>query len=265
MSIKSALERLQADIHALNEPESSVVYMQRLNFMEVGGHFHIEFYGDPSGAGYSQAVEKIAKTPISSAIASIRLSGPDIGANGTKNWCLTPLADSPAIFANLRHLSIEQIQPADHNRTVIGDIYEEDGVIAKISRKAPGLTELTIPSAPNSEFFDVKLESLAYLNVDAGYDTQNFILNLSQSAGFPSLRCLQWGEFCETYTKDWRESCTPFHDYQALFRAEAFRSVKCFIFKNPVCSVSELAELQSIRPDLQILVVRCSQEYLRRA
>jgi hypothetical protein len=265
MSIMSALKRLRADINASNKRNTSVAYMERLNFWQVGGHFHIEFYGDPEGESYYKTLEKIAEDPVASAVASICLGGPDRGANGTRSWNLEPLARPSANLPNLRHFSVQQIRPTDHNRTIIGDIYEEDGVIAKIARKTPNLTELIVPSAPNSEFFGVKLKKLAYLNVDAGYDTQNFIRNLSQSAGFRNLKCLEWGEYCETYMDGWRQLCTPFEDYQALFSSEAFPNFQRFVFKNPVCSEGELAELKSLRPDIQILVVRGSDEYVRRA
>jgi hypothetical protein len=58
----------------------------------------------------------------------------------------------------------------------------------------------------------------------------------------------------------WRGNCTPFAHYRDLFRSDAFRSVTRFVFKNPACTASELAELQSLRPDVSMLVVRGSHE-----
>ena len=45
-------------------------------------------------------------------------------------------------------------------------------------------------------------------------------------------------------------------------RLEAFRSVRRFVFRNPACLPAELVELKSLRPDLQVLVVRWSQQYV---
>jgi hypothetical protein len=174
---------------------------------------------------------------------------------------LIPLPAAAAAFANLRYLYVQQTQPGDHNRTIIGD-YEECGVLADIAAKAPMLTGMTVPSAPSREFFSVGLQRLAYLNVDAGYDTQDFILNLSQSVSFPNLTCLEWGEYCESYMDDWRDRCTPFDNYKALFASEAFRRVQRFVFRNPVCSDAELADLKAMQPKLQMLVVRSTSGYV---
>ena len=265
MMLEQALERLRRDVLAMNEPDFPVEYIERFQFIALGGHVHVEFYGDWGGKAYTRFATEIAREPIASAVASIRIGGPDKGANGTRHFDLTPLAEAAAEFTNLRHLLIEQNEPADHNRTILGGRrdYDEEGVLAEIARRAPRLTDLTTPSAPNSEFFKLSLPNLTNLNVDAGFDTQNFILNLSRSSRLPQLRCLQWGEYCETYMEGWGEHCTPFWHYRDLFRSDAFRSVKSFVFKNPACTAAELAELKSLRPDLQMLVVRWSHEYVR--
>ena len=262
MSLEGALNELRRAILALNNAERPVEYIERFHFVDLAGHLHIEFYGRSWGDAYSLFMTGISSEPIASAVVSVRIGGPDEGANGTKNWDLTPLANTAAAFPNLRSLNVEQSRPADHNRTIVAAIYEEGGVLAEIAGKAPRLVELTAPSAPSKEFFAVSLPSLEYLNVDAGYDTQDFILNLSRSSSLPRLRCLEWGEYFETYMEDWREQCTSLEHYRALFDLEAFRSVRRFVFRNPACLPAELVELKSLRPDLQVLVVRWSQQYV---
>jgi hypothetical protein len=241
MDIEPALEQLRRDIHGSNSPDCSPNYIQRFHFVDLGSDLHIEFHGEALGEACFRFLAGVSSEPIASATASIRMGGPDEGANGTRNWDLTALADAVAGFPNLRHLHIEQNHPLDHNRTIVGATYHEAGVVAKLVRKAPNMSELTVPSAPNIDFFNVSLPSLVYLNVDAGYDTQDFILNMAQSSSFPNLMRLEWGEYCETYMDDWRGRCTPFTHYQNLFRSDAFRQLKSFVFKNPVCSPSELA------------------------
>lgn len=257
-----ALEQLRRDIHSFNSCDCPPERIQRFHAIELGHDLHLEFYGDAHGEAYFRFLRAVSREPIASRVASIRLRGPDIGANGTRNWDLTPLANAAAAFPKLCHLYVEQTHPTDHNRTIVGSDYDEEGVLAEIIRKAPTLSELTVPSAPNSAFFALSVPSLVYLNVDAGYDTQEFILNAARSSAFPNLRCLEWGEYCETYMDDWRSECTPFAHYEALFRSDAFRSVKSFVFKNPACSPDELTLLKSIRPDLQLHIVRWTSEYV---
>ena len=62
--------------------------------------------------------------------------------------------------------------------------------------------------------------------------------------------------------EDWREQCTSLEHYRVMFDSEAFRSVRRFVFRNPACLPAELVELKSLRPDLQVLVVRSSQQYV---
>jgi hypothetical protein len=260
MQIEGILDGLRREIHLLNNPDLPPDQIQRLHFLELGGLFHVEYYGE-AGEALDMFMTGISNQAVAPAVASIRISGPDEGINGTRGFVLAPLPTAAAPFANLRYLHVQQTQPSDHNRTIIGD-YEECGVLAEIAAKAPMLTGMTVPSAPSREFFGVGLEHLAYLNVDAGYDTQDFILNLSQSTAFPNLTCLGWGEYCESYMDDWRDRCTPFDQYKSLFASEAFRPVRRFVFKNPVCSDAELAELKAMRPDLQMLMVRSTGEYV---
>jgi len=265
MGLDGALDALRKAILVRNDPERSPQYIQRFHFVDVRGELHIEFHGLSWGDAYSQSMAAVASEPIASAMVSVRIGGPDQGANGTRDWDLTQLADTAAAFPKLRSLCIAQNRPADHNRTIVGSgsLQKEGGVLAEIARKAPHLVELTTPSAPSKEFFTVGLPSLAYLNVDAGYDTQDFVLNLSRSSGLPQLRSLEWGEYCETYMESWREQCAPLDHLRALFASEAFRPVRRFVFRNPACSSAELAELKSMRPDLQLLVVRWSAQYVR--
>jgi hypothetical protein len=267
MEVDRALDRLRQLVHGSNDPEPprDPQYTQRFQFYELGGLFHVEFYGEPwweDGEVYSQVMAGISSDPIAPAIASLRLGGPDEGANGTKNWDLTALATTNATFANLQYLLIEQNRPGNHNCSIVAKdkAYDEEGVLAEIVRRAPKLGRLMSPSAPSREFFDVDLPSLGHLNVDAGYDSQDFILNLSQSASLPRLRQLDWGECNVSSMND--ERSTPFAHYQALFRSKAFRQVTSFVLRNPSCSTAELAELKAMRPDLQMLVVKCTQKYV---
>jgi len=236
----------------------------RLSLVESEGLIHVDFYGDPFESAFSQLCEILCAENIAPTIASLTLRCPDEGANGTCNWNLTGLLEGGTPYSALEMLSIQQNKPSDHNRIVVAADFDEDGVLAKILRKAPMLDALISPSAPDASFFAQRHDRLRYLNVDAGYDTQDFISNLANSNCFPSLRSLEFGEYNETYLDTFPQGCTPFDDYKRLFQSTAFASVQNFTWRNPVCNVEEVSALRALRParDLQFKVIRTSSEYV---
>lgn len=223
--------------------------------------FHLDFYGDCFEESYEDHLTTLARPDLAACLRSLILRGPDEGANGTKNWNLDPLLSTDTSFPELETFSIQRNQPGDHNRSIIGADYEEAGVLAQLLSKSPRLRELTVPSAPDAEFFRVGERPLRSLTVDAGYDTQGLISNLAQSSCFPELRNLEWGEYHETCVDDYLSNCTPLEDYRALFQSKAFATVNRFVWRNSVCTDDEIRELQAVKPDLQLLVVRYSSEY----
>jgi len=264
--MREALERLsdlQRRLADAAEETDLPEDLERLCVTAAAGQLHLDFYGDPFEEAFQELLAVIVTPEVSAALASLTLSGSDEGANGTRNWDLSLLGEGDALFPRLRALSIQQTQPADHNRSIIAAVYDEEGVLARILERAPALESLVTPSAPDAEFFRVGGRPLRFLSVDAGYDTQGFIRNLARSSCFPGLRCLEFGEYKETYTDDYAESCTPFPDYEELFQSEAFQPVRRFVWRNPACSTAEIGKLKALRPDLQVLVVRTSAEYVR--
>lgn len=255
------IEALRARIEASNDPDDVLAYVERLSVVTCGALHHLEFYGTCFGGGYTALCETLSIPDVAASVLSLSLRGPDDGANGTKNWDLKALISGGQEFPFLQTFSVELNQPADHNRTVVAASYEEDGVIARLAAKCPRLAYLTVPSAPSAEFFNAPLASLEFLSVDAGYDTQDFLLHFARSGGFPSLRCFEWGEYSEHYMDNWQESCTPFSDYEALFTSPAFRTVKRFVVRQPTLTAEQIAALRILRPEIQFQLVRCSSEY----
>lgn len=257
------LAELQQRMLQSADAEMPPEYIERLSITDVAGHLHIDFYGDPFGESFASLLTTVALPEVSVDVASLIFRGPDEGANGTRNWDLGPLVAGPGSFPRLRYVSIEQTKPADHNRTIVAATYDEEGVLAQLLAKAPMLTSLITPSAPNADFFKIDNHRLAYLNVDAGYDHQGIIRNLAHSSCFPDLSCLEFGEYHETYMDDYLARCTPIGDYHELFRSPAFKSVGRFVWRNPACSNEEISALKALRPELQLLVLRTSAEYFR--
>lgn len=261
-NVAEELESLRHRIADLNDAELPAAYLQSLAITQIGDVFHLDFYGDCFEEGYEDLLNTLANPEIAARVRSLILRGPDEGANGTKNWDIEPLLATKASFPELETFAIQLNRPADHNRSVVAADHEEHGVLARLLTKAPRLQELTVPSAPNSSFFETGHRPLRFLSVDAGYDTQNFISHLAGSTCFPELRTLEWGEYHENYMDDYLTRCTSLDDYRELFQSEAFGSVTRFVWRNPVCTEEEIRELKALKPDMQLLVVRCSNEYV---
>jgi hypothetical protein len=256
------LDALRRRIAARNEPGTPVDFINRLALTPSDAAFDVDFYGDAFGESYTDLLTTLALPEVARRIRSVILRGPDEGANGTRNWDLEPLLATDATFDRLETFAVQQNEPGDHNRTIVGRDYDEDGVLGRLLAKAETLRELTVPSAPGANFFETGPRPIRFLNVDAGYATQSFIRNLASSSAFHDLSSLEWGEYNETYIDEFRASCTPLEDYRTLFASKAFRSVKLFVWRNPVCSPGEIAELKKLRVDLQLLVVRTSADYV---
>jgi len=261
-SVADQLESLRQQIGGRNDPGTPSAFLNRLTVTATGQRFDLDFYGDAFGECYIQLLGTLSQPDIAPHIRSMILRGPDEGANGTRNWDLEPLLATGAMFEGLESFAVQQNRPEDHNRTIIGRDYDEDGVLGRLLAKAASLRELTVPSAPAANFFQSGPRPLRFLSIDSGFATQSFIRNLALSSAFGNLASLEFGEYNETYMDDFRSNCTPLDDYYFLFRSTAFATVKRFVWRNPVCSTEEIVELKKLRPDLQMLVIRSSAEYV---
>jgi hypothetical protein len=262
-TIAQQIESLRQYIATRYQPDLEDVYEARLAVCQVGELFDLDFFGESFDEPIDKLLELVAQPQIAPAIRTFILRGPDEGANGTNNWNLEPLLVHGATFSHLESFSVQLTQPGEHNRRIIGEDYEEGGFIGRLLERAPALRRLALPSAPAANFFAVAEHPLEHLNIDAGYDTQAFIRNLAESKCFPELSSLEWGEYSERYIENYQEQCTPFADYQALFASPIFASVRQFVWRNPVCSLAEIQQLKALRPNLQLLLVRATDEYVR--
>jgi hypothetical protein len=234
----------------------------RLSIVEHNKLFYLDLYYDGLSDCYQCFLNTLINQKVADQIGALILRGADEGANGVQNWDITNIVESNVVFPNLTGLYFPLNSSERHNRVVIGRDYFENGVLARLLEKTPAIREFRVPSAPNHDFFQVGSRPLLHLSIDAGFDTQNFIRNFSNSACFPVLNCLEWGEYNETYMDDFQSRCTAFVDYELLFCSKAFESVKRFVWKNPVVSAEQLRQLKALRPELQLLVLRDSAQYI---
>jgi len=258
------LSIVQQAISARNEPEWDDESCEKLLFCPVAGLLHVEFYGLPFDKSFTDFIKVLCLPEVAVSIRSLVFLGPDEGANGTRNWDFSQLLETNVAFPNLLTLSVEPTLPDDHNQTIIASVYDEEGQIGRLVSKAPSLQSLTVPSAPDASFFKVGSAPLSYLRVEAGYDTQNFILNFSQSSCFAKLRILDFGDYNQRIIEDYPYGCTPFEHYQQLFRSRAFSSVARFVLRNSILTEEQLGELHLTRDDCQLMVIQTPHgDYVR--
>ncbi len=260
--IGKEIEALRRRIEASNNSATHSMDTNRLAVTEIRGRFDLDLYCNPSDDVFNEFLSSIARREIAVTLRSVILRGPDEGANGTRNWHLEPLLAHDAEFSCLEFLSVERTRTEHHNRSIVGEYYDEEGVLGRLLAKMPRLSSLESPSAPDKSFFAVGPRPLTNLCIDAGYDTQDFIRNLAQSTAFSGLQLLDWREYNETYMDDWRDECTPLEDYRAMFSAPHMANV--FIkWHDPACTPEEIESLQRLRSTGLLQVIRTKADYVR--
>ena len=256
------LDALQKAVAQRNDPDAMDSHIERVYYSNVDGLLHVEFYGLTFDDSYFDFLYTLRSPDVAQHLKSIALRGPDEGANGTRNWDLVPLVETGVTFSQLTTFFIEPNAPEHHNRTIVAQDYDEAGVLARLLTAAPMLEALTVPSAPDGSFFEVGTRPLWYLRIDAGYDAQSFIPNLSKSSCFPNLRSLDYGDYNERYMDDYPNGCTPCEHYQVLLQSPAAASIGTFVLRNSICTPQELSKLRALRKDMSIRVVQSYGDYI---
>jgi hypothetical protein len=254
-SAKEHLIQLQQQMSELDWPNNE------LNFSEASGLFDVQYYGHSSREYLWPVLETLCVPEVAVSLKSLSFGGEDEGANGTRQWDFTPLFVRDVVFPELKSLFIEPTEPGDGNHTIIAGIagyMEEGGQLARWVDRAPGLEDLTAPSAPAAAFFLRPPHPLRRLHVDAGYDTEWFIDHFTFSSCFPHLEELDWGDFHECYEEGWESKTTYFYTYEQLFQ----RSVlpPRVTIRNPRLQPIEEAGLRALfqrqHPDGSFQIVR---------
>lgn len=223
-------------------------HYNRLFFAEAGGLLHVEYFGDWGDDAFTEVLNAVAHPEVAERLAVLHFDGPDEGANGTRTWDFSQLLAMDVVFPRMTSFRVAWQRPGEHNYPILGNGYEEGGMIARLLDRMPHLGELTVPSAPDASFFDRPAHPLAYLTVATGYDHQNFILNLSKSTCFPKLLRLDFSDYTQTYHA-YPESCVPFDQYIALFQSPVMASTHCGLWYAPL-TPEQLKQLQVLKPNL---------------
>jgi hypothetical protein len=259
-------EALKKDIDLLNkEKEWFDPDPEYLTLSEHDGLISIDFYGFPFTERFTTLLDILSEEAVASQVQRLFFHSPDKGANGTRPWDFRALLNKPILFPKLIQLSIEWYEVVNHNRPIVGDDYDhaEQGMLANWLSKAPELIFLSAPSAPNKAFFERPRHPLERLNIQAGFDTQDFVLNFAHSNCFPEMWRFEYQDYNEDYIQNYQENCTPFTHFYELFQSPAFASIRVFVWHNPIFAMDDLSKLKALRPDLHFMVVRSSKEYVK--
>ncbi|MDN7932194.1 hypothetical protein QZM52_12980 [Burkholderia metallica] len=232
---------------------------------------HVRYFGETWGEPFDWTLACLAQRDVASVVTDLAFSGPDEGANGTREWDFGPLLDSDARFPMLRSLYVRPTEPADHNQSMIvcrDLIMQEGGEIARFAAKAPFLTELTVPNAPDARFFDVPLPHLARLRIGGADDTQQFIGRLAGSDNMASLGSLDFSESTALHST-WKHarvagSVTSFDAYERLLKSPAGQRLHALTLRNTCLDRDALEALQALHPRLSFMVIQAgSGGYVR--
>ncbi len=259
----SQLQRSLAERKKLADPSEFFDESERLLFCSLDDALHLEFHGSTFGSFFEMFMETLRAPAVAACVGALVFDGPDEGGNGTRDWDFSPLLQSEAQFPRLQTLEVVPSTPDQHNQTVIRQYLEEDGQIARLVSCAPDLKYLTVPCAPDATFFQIGSHPLQTLRVEAGYDTQDFILNFSRSSNFGQLRALDFGDYSQTYMENYRDDCTPFEHYELLFRSPAFTAIRRFTLRNSILSEAQLKHLARLKSDCSFMTLQCSGDYVR--
>jgi len=219
------------------------------------GLIDLRIYVSPDDEIFDEIQQLLSEPDIASALSGLIFEGPDEGANGTREWNFRPLLETAAAFPELRTLYIEPSAPGDHNGSIIGYCYDEEAQVAKLIARMPNLTDLTVPSAPQYDIFQLSPRLITHLRVDFGYDRLDFLANLADTCGFPNLQVVDFG-VAHPRSAENPDVIAPYEEYAQLFDAPSFSGVREVTLRNSGLNDDELSRLLALRRDLQVTTIQ---------
>lgn len=265
LSAQQALNNLDAEsaeeydypLHANNN-------RSRLLFADMGSAqcdgLCVEYYGEVWENAWQIALDAITNKAVASRLTSLRITGPDEGANGSRTHDFSALLKSNVRFPNLCELYIRPTGVNDHNMV---DVRDEQ--IATITARCPNLERLTLPNAPQPDFFNLSLPNLRYLSIGMAWQTHGFIRHMAAHHNMPALMCLEFSDSLSVFrqgneasredalnTSTFDDSITCYADYCALIKSIAIHQGMVLHLRNAYLSESEFQQLRALRPDVQL-------------
>lgn len=225
----------------------------RLMVADLGGALAVHYFGEDYGIP-DAAAKLLAKADIAEHIVSLRIDGPDQGANGTREWRFDPILKARPRFSILRDLWIRPTATSDHNFSIVAD-----GQLSPLLSLMPQLTNVTVPNAPDSVFFDTAHPSLRSITIGMEWRTHGFITNLAHASNCPELSLLDFSDSLAPFLAYARQESewdsTPFADYVALLKSPVGQKLRMLRLRNTRLSEAQFLELQSLHRHLQFSVI----------
>ena len=166
-------------------------FRNRLLFADVGNGLAIEYFGDVWQDGdesaWSVVQQALSNPTIAKRLTSLRITGADEGANGSRTHEFDELLQSKTSFPKLLELYIRPTGVGDHNFVGV-----EDGQTAPLIALCPNLEALTLPQSPEPDFFKIQLKHLRYARFGMAWQTFGFIRNMAMHHNMPELRVLDF-------------------------------------------------------------------------
>ena len=162
-------------------------FRSRLLVADGGNGLHVQYDGEVWEDAFEIALKAIGEA--ANDIVSLKFMGPDEGANGSRTHDFSALLATKASFPNLLALTIRQTCVTDHNFVDI-----QDGQITPLIARCPNLESLTLPQAPELNFFKLALPKLSYLSTGMHWQTHGFIRHLAASNNMPKLMVFSFSD-----------------------------------------------------------------------
>lgn len=262
-------EQRQADADDSDEaadlPPATLEASHQLMFAPIGERWHVHYHGPAASTGdteqpiFAELLDTLAVPAVAQALHALTFTGPDEGANGTRELVFTPLIERGVPFPHLRDLAIPQADNTAHNAVCIvreGEILDDAGDVGRLVALAPGLESLELPQAPDSAFFGVPLPALRRLKIGAGHNPNGFIGHLAHHAAqYPALRQLDFSDVLGPFMQpegDW--PATPFEDYEALFQSAMGGQLWAMVLRNAQLTEAQYRQLHQMRPKASLQV-----------
>ena len=234
-----------------------------VSITEVDGLGDIAFFGAPFENIFTDFCSTVSRPDGAATLRSRILRAPDRGLNGTCNRDLTQFVDPVESCPNLLTCVVEQNKPGDSHRGIIGADYTENGVLGRLLHKAPILDSLISPTVPDAGCFATHHAALRYLDVDTGYNTQQYIGHFAEKPCFSQLYTLAFGAYNETYMQHCPPGGTSCEDCRRLVQAPHVAGLRLFVWRNSIRSDAEIEEVRALlpAPDLPLKMILYSANY----
>jgi len=226
-------------------------YRSRLLFADLRNGLEIEYYGEVWDEAWEIFLNTITVPEIASRLTSLRITGPDEGANGCRTHDFQPLLDTNVHFPRLLNLYIRPTDVTNHNIVEIAD-----NQIPLLIARCPKLNSLTLPNPPEPDFFDCGLPDLYYLCIGMAWRTHRFIHNMANSHNMPALIHMDFTDSLSVFNQaniqpansDFDDSYTTFEDYLRLIESKTIKPNMVMHLRNAMLTKAQFETLNKVKP-----------------